>query len=188
EFDPDTPDDALDALLRRRSIPMQASGQEAFGSFVLQLEPDRTTPTPQTYQVTFDTQGRDPVPDPASHTTHVARDLPPVLEILTPKEQQIEVAENGQAVVEVRALDADFGLSRVGLKLTAAGKDLADAALRESAQGHTGQSVTKFTFKPSAFNLKAGAEVAYWGTAADNRTAPLTAVSEPNTERTQTYF
>src|SRR5690606_38757132 len=112
EFDPDTPDDAPDALLRRRSIPMQASGQAAFGSFVLQREADRTTPKHETYQVTFVTQGGDPGHDPAIHTIDVIRDLPPEIEILTPKEQQIEVAENGQAVVEVRALDADFGLSR----------------------------------------------------------------------------
>ena len=105
--------------------------------------------------------------------------LPPEVEIIAPRTQQIEVPENGEALVEVRAIDPDYALSHVGMKLTAAGRPLADKTLL-AGPSQAGQAVSKFRFRPSEFKLRAGDEIAYWATAADNRTAPQTSVALAN--------
>lgn len=186
EFDP-VNDHAPEATLQRQRVTLQASGTSASGSFVLELQPDRVTPKFGTYQVTFVTARGQLGQHPALHTIDVIRDLPPEVEILAPRTQQVEVPENGEAVVEVRAVDPDYALSRVGLKLASGGRELADKALL-SGPSQAGQAVTKFHFRPSEFKLRAGDEIAYWATAADNRTSPQNSVADPNTARTSNQF
>lgn len=168
-------------------VAMQTAGDTATGSFVLELEADRVTPKHGTYQITFTTASGHAGQHPAVHTIDVIRDLSPEIEILQPEDQTIDVPENGSALVEMRAIDPDFALSRVGLKLTLGGQEIADKSLLD-AKGQPAQSTSKFRFRPKDFDLKAGAEVAWWGTVADNRTSPTTGLPEPNTERTKNYF
>lgn len=188
EFDPGQDDKSPEATLRRQRVQLEASGTEASGSFVLELAGDRATSKYGSYQITFMTEAGHAGQHPAQHTIDVIRDLPPEVEILTPTEQAITVPANGEQVVEVRAVDADFALSRVSLKLTRGAAELAEEILLNPAQGHVGQSVSKFKFRPAAYKLQAGDEVVLWAIAADNRTAPKSGLAEPNTERTKNYI
>jgi hypothetical protein len=188
EFDPTTVDGSPEATLRRERVPLEVDGNVATGSFVLELEADRATPKHQTYHITFVTESGYPGRQPALHTIDVIRDLPPEVEVLQPSAQEVDVPENGTALVEVRALDADFGLSRVSLKLTQDGNPLAEPALLDAPGGQPGQSVTKYYFRPAAHKLKAGDQVAWHAAAYDNRVAPKTNIPEPNSARTKNYF
>lgn len=173
---------------KRQRVQMQSSSDTATGTFVLELEADRVTPKHGSYQLTFMTESGHPGQQPAIHTIDVIRDLAPEVEVLTPKEQMVEVPENGAALVEVRAVDPDFALSRVGIKLTTSGQEFADKSLLDNSQTPPGQVMTKFQFRPQDYKLKAGTEVAWWATVADNRTAPATGLAEPNTARTKNFF
>jgi plastocyanin len=186
EFDPVTT--PTPGALPGERVAMQVNGDEATGSFVLELTPDRGASKHGSYQITFMTASGHAGQHPAHHSIEVIRDLSPEVEILAPEQPTVEVPENGAAQIEVRAVDPDFALSRVGLKFTAGARELADKSLLSAAQNQKGQATSKFTFRPSDYKLKAGDEVAWWATAGDNRTAPKTALPEPNTARTKNHF
>lgn len=188
EFDPASIDGSPEAILRRDRVQLEADGDRATGSFVLELEVDRMTPKHKTYHVTFITQSGHEGRQPALHTIEVIRDLAPEVEVLQPTATEIDVPENGTVLVEVRAVDADFALSRVSLKLTQDGNPLAEPLLLDVPNGHVGQSMSKHYFRPSAYKLKSGDQVAWHAVAHDNRVAPKSNLPEPNTQRTKNYF
>lgn len=168
-------------------LAMQAEGQEAKATFILELGPDRVTPKYKTYQLRFITAEGHQNEEPILHRIAVTRDLPPEIEIITPKEDRIEVREDAKQNIEIRALDPDFALSKISLRAVSGGSDLLDKALFAEKDGSRGQALVEYEFKPAELGLVAGDEVVYWAVAADNRAAPRTGSPEPNTERTRNY-
>jgi len=181
EGDPDRPP----VLAGRGILPMQAVGREARVSFTLTVQEDRQTPTHHSYQLRFATPDRQGNEDPIVHRIEVIPDLPPWLEILVPETRETEVPENGQQLIQLRAVDPDFQLARITLQLTRDGESVLQAELLEQPQ--SGQAVVTYPLVPRKLGLVAGDVVQLQAVAADNRTAPLTASPEPNTARTDTY-
>lgn len=190
EFDPLPREPGKDEKSSARPpqvLPMQADGQEARCTFVLELAADRLSPKYSSYQLRFLTAEGDQNEQPVVHRILVLRDLPPEIEIIVPKEERIEVPEDGKQNIEMRAIDPDFALSKVSLRAVAGGTDLLDKSLLKADMAGRGQAVVNYEFKPAELGLAAGDEVVYWGVAADNRTAARTGLPEPNTERTRNY-
>ena len=116
EFDPDI---AAANGQRAEVYRMQVNGTDASNasySFPLILAEDRRTPQYSSYQLSFLTVDDQRSPQPILHHIRVSRDLAPEIAILTPAEDRTEVPENGSQVIEIRAVDPDFGLSRVALR------------------------------------------------------------------------
>jgi hypothetical protein len=170
------------------TVPMQASEAEAHGTILLDLQADRLKPRHHSYQVRFVTEAGHRSRQPTVHRIEVTRDLEPEVEILSPKRNHIQVPVDGRQTIEVRAIDPDYGLSRVALKATVRDEALLDQALLEDAAGKTGQVVRSYEFVPAALRLEAGTRVMLWATAADNRTAPAHGMPEPNVARTENYL
>lgn len=169
-------------------LPMQAEGQDARCTFVLELAADRATPKYSSYQLRFITAEGDQNEQPILHRIAVLRDLSPEIEIVLPKGERIEVPEDGKQTIEMRALDPDFALSKISLRAVSGGSDLLDKSLLGASASGRGQAVVSYEFKPAELSLAEGDEVVFWGVAADNRTAPRTGLPEPNTERTRNYY
>ncbi|QDU30407.1 hypothetical protein ETAA8_55470 [Anatilimnocola aggregata] len=179
EFDPRTGGAA-------ESIPLSVEGQLARGTFTLQLKPDRVTPWRDTYQVRFANEQGELSEQPVIHKLQVQADLPPEAQILSPRTQRVDVAEDGQLAIEVRGVDPDFALS----KLLVAGKTKDQPLFEQSlllAGDQPSQASGKFVFRPSDQKLKAGTVVTYQAVAVDNRHHPLTGQPQPGRAETADY-
>ncbi len=178
EFDPAGPSNATKS--------MQAKGQDAFYSFTLKWLEDRNGPQHNSYCLSFKTvDGRDSLMS-VEHKISVTRDMPPDIEILTPNKKEIDLPANGSQLIEIRAIDPDFGLTRVALQATAGGKSLLDTNLMTDAQGQSGQTVVQYEFSPRQFDLAPGDRVIYSAVAEDNRMASENERA-PNTVHTDSY-
>ena len=172
---------------RVRVLEMDAAGQTASCSFVLELDAARTRPLYASYQVRFVTGAGQRNPRPVLHRLEVTRDLAPEIEILTPTRNRLEVPEDGQQPIEARAIDPDFGLRKVTLRAAAGGTEILSRVLFEDPQGRQGQTLVHYVFRPRELHLAAGAEVVYGLSAEDNRISTTTGTPDPNTTSTADY-
>ncbi|HEY2412529.1 MAG TPA: hypothetical protein VGI40_09820 [Pirellulaceae bacterium] len=169
------------------TVPLTADGQNAHGTLTLQLRPDRQTPWRATYQVRFFNERGQRSQQPILHRIEVLRDLAPEVQILRPESVRVSVPEDGEQTIEVRAIDPDFGLAKLYLEGTAAGKPPLNINLLEDAADQPPRIDVPYAFRPREHNLKAGDELKLTAVAEDNRTNPLTGQPEPNVTRTKEY-
>lgn len=170
-----------------KRLPLKAEDRLASGSFRLEWDAKAEAPRHRSYRLAFITAEGDRNERPIVHAIDVARDLPPEVAILDPEKNRIEIPENGQKEIVVRAVDPDFGVSRIALHAAVGGTDLQIPALLSDPGGQTGQVIVKYRFLPREHKLKAGQEVIAWARADDNRTAPGQTAPEPNFARTPNY-
>lgn len=189
EFDPpadvagQTPDRGLQRgplVTAPYRIEMEFRGQEAWCSFVCEMNEPRTGARHRTYQLRFATESGHRNPQPVLHRIEVLADLPPEIEILTPAADRVEVPEDGWQKIEIRAVDPDYGLTAIRLEATAGGRQVLLRDLLQDPAGRSGQEMTGFEFAPRALGMRAGTEAQCGAVAEDNRAAPLTGLPEPN--------
>ncbi len=169
------------------SHAMKPAGHKASHSFRLLWNDDREGSQHASYRLSFKTEDNRDSDLSVEHKISVSRDLPPDIAILTPKRKEMELPVNSVQRIEIRALDPDFGLTRVVLQAVAGGKSLFDETLMTDVQGQTGQNVLNYDFSPSKFDLSPGDKVTYWAIAEDNRTSPQDDSPQPNSARTDPY-
>lgn len=193
EFDPaprsGTPSSAAGEPAPRRleKVPLQYDGQKAWGTITLQLNGDRSAAWHTAYQVRFSNAAGEQSEGPIVHSLEVIADLPPEVQLLAPAKKMVEVPENGRLQMEVRGVDPDFGLAKLGLRGTAAGKPPLEMELLKDAPQAPPQANVKYEFRPSEHQLKAGDELIYWAYAADGRLDPLTGKPDANEVKTAEY-
>ena len=166
----------------RRGVRMTADGYKATGSFRLRLSADDNTPEYDCYQLRFyDLQGHENT-RPVRHRIEVVRDLPPEIQLIEPREREVQVAENGRLTIRVRAEDPDFALRRVTLRAVRDdNRSLSIPPLLEKRRPEKavqGEFQTEYAFEPARLGLKAGDRVQYWAEAEDNK--------EPTANRSET--
>lgn len=169
------------------TVPLTADGQNARGTITLQLRPDRQTPWRTAYQVRFINERGQRSQQPILHRIEVLRDLSPEVQILKPESLRISVPEDAEQTIEVRAVDPDFGLAKLYLEGSTAGKPPLSINLLEDADKQPPQVVVPYAFRPREHELKAGDELRFAAVAEDNRTNPLQGQPEPNVTRTKEY-
>lgn len=169
------------------TLSMQFDGDRAWGTFTLQLLPDRRTPSHASYQLRFYNERGERSEQPTLHRIDVLPDLPPEVQILSPAQPKVEVPLDGEQAIEVRAVDPDFGLMKVGLRGLRGEEVVVDRSLMEAKDIGQSQGTFKFTFRPAKHGLQPGDEVHYWAWAEDGRMSPQ-GQNEPNAARTPTYL
>jgi len=149
-------------------LSMQADGQRAKVSFAATLKPDRSGPEFESYQLLFKNTEGQLNPQPVRHQIEVTRDLPPEIQFVAPREDEIEVPQNGSAELEVVANDPDFALAKVALVLNSGAKPAVEVTLLDEVW--RGQWVKKFRLEPSKLKLAVGETLSYRAVAQDNKT------------------
>ena len=167
-------------------LPMTAQQQAAEIPFLLQMNEDRSASEYHSYRLEFITTRQHQSEKPLVHRIEVTRDLPPEIEILQPQQRRLEVPVTASQIIEVRALDADFGLSRIALRAVAGETDILDHTLFEDQAGQSGQLIRRFNFRPAQLGLNPGDEVSLRAAAWDNRVSPQ-GQFEPQVTRTPIY-
>lgn len=169
------------------SVPLKFAGNQAWGTFTLQLQNDRATPWHASYQVRFINDRQQWSERPVLHRIEVTRDLDPEVQILSPTQQRIEVPENGSQKIEVRGIDPDYALSSLQLHGIVGQREVLAKELLPAGTAALPQLTAQFQFRPAEHQLVAGDEMIYWAVAADNRTSPLTGSPEPNKAKSTEY-
>ena len=157
----------------RRAVKMTVDGRAATGQFFLRMKADDPAkPQHDAYQIRFaDSRGQENL-RPIRHRIEVVRDLPPDVQVIEPQKDEVHVAEDGEAVIRLRAEDPDFALQRVTLKAELREKALPITPLLDRAKPEKawpGEFKAAYTFQPAKLGLKAGDRVQYWGEAEDNK-------------------
>jgi hypothetical protein len=169
-------------------VVMKSQATEATGRFVLSMKSDATDePEYTSYQLRFTDTHKRQNHQPIRHRIEVLRDLPPEVQIVEPAEEEVAVAENGQLDIRVRAVDPDFGLRHVVLRLQNKGTDLTVPPLLRKmfpAEPHKGEFRGSYRFEPAKLGLKAGDLVTCWAEAEDNR---ATDDNQPKANRTESH-
>ena len=112
-----------------RSSPMASMPA---GTISSSSKPTGARPGTPVYQVRFYNERGQPSQQPIQHKIEVLRDLPPEVQILQPERLRIEVPEDGEQTIEVRAVDPDFGLPSVRIEGFVGGKPAGKLDLLES--------------------------------------------------------
>ncbi len=158
--------------------PMTTKGKKATGQLTLALDPDNPGKAQFSgYQILFtDTNGHS-VRRPVRYNIDVDRDLPPVVQIDKPLQEVVEMPEDGQLPIHVKASDPDFGLRHVTIQAereTKAGREADQLSLpvlfdRPKPEKALLNVDREYLFRPAELKLKAGDVVHYWATADDNK-------------------
>jgi hypothetical protein len=153
EFDPAADDSALER------VQLAAEGSRASGTITLQLKPDRQTPWHGAYQVRFYNERGQRSRQPILHKIDVIRDLAPEVQVLQPERLRVEVPADGEQKIEVRAVDPDFGLSRLRIEGTVGGRPAVSIDLLQAESGQPPQTTVPFLLRSHEHKLKAGDEL-----------------------------
>ena len=94
--------------------------------------------------------------------------------------------ENSSRLIELRAVDPDFGLTRLALVGEVGGKQVLGEELLKTDGTPPPQAIAKYVFAPQRLGLKAGDELIYVALAADNRTNAAGS-AEPNEATTSSH-
>jgi hypothetical protein len=165
-------------------VSMQFDGQQASGTFLLEMHPDKQRPKHTSYLLRFETESGQINTRAPEYRIEVIPDLTPEIEILTPTAPRIELPVDRRQGIEVRAIDPDFGLTNIELQAVAGGEQLLAETLFADVQGRTGQVVKTYQLEPWMLGLRPGDSLTFWATAEDNRVALRTGQPAPNQART----
>ncbi len=152
---------------QKLELRMQTEGQEAKATFRLALQDDRRTPEHDCYHLVFKNEQGQQNPQPVRHQIEVTRDLPPEIQFVAPKQDDVDLPLGAAVNLEIVANDPDFALRRVQLSATSGGQPLLDKRLLDEPR--PGQFVKKLRFEPRKLGLKVGDVVEYWAAAEDNK-------------------
>ena len=149
-------------------LPMRVDGETARVTFTLALGGDRRTAEHESYQLVFKNAEGQANPRPVRHQIEVTRDLPPEIELVSPKRDEVELPANASLEIEAVAADPDFALRTIKLSASSGKHVVVDKLLLDEAW--RGQAVKKFRFEPRKLGLKSGDVVQYSAAAEDNKT------------------
>ncbi|MGD0899719.1 MAG: hypothetical protein ABR915_17950 [Thermoguttaceae bacterium] len=164
-----------------RSLAMQTAGKTASGQFTLGFDSDGR-PLVDSYQILFTDTGGRTNRRPVRYRVEVIRDLPPEVQIVRPREEEVDVPADGRLPIRVRAEDPDFALRQVSLAAEREGRRLAIPPLMSQMEPQDpwqGPFEKEYAFQPAVLGLKAGDRIKYWAEADDNK--------EPTSNHVETH-
>lgn len=121
-----------------------------------------------------------PNSDPIQFPIQVECDLAPEIRITLPANWPKDVPLGTEQLVEVRAVDPDFGLAKVELRIRRGTRLLETIELLESQSGERGNQLLTYEFSPDLLGLMIGDLVTIEAVAYDNRTNIEGNQPEPN--------
>ena len=146
----------------------------ATGSFMLRLNRERSGAEHATYRLMFQpraataAQREEAIAENVEHRIEVLPDLAPEVAIVEPQEPVVTVPPSAPVGIRIRAIDPDFGLTRVGIETRLKG----GAAAPETVlfRGLSREAVSAVaTIVPEKAGARAGSVLEYRAFAIDNR-------------------
>jgi collagen type III alpha len=155
------------------SLPMSARGMKAVGRFTLRLsKDDPLRPEHDSYQLRFTATSGKPNRWPSRHGIEVLADQKPEVELLVPRQQEVQLVQDGQLEIRVRAKDPDFALRQVALQAKQGLQNLPIPPFLSKPyplEPLTSEFQGVYIFEPAKLALKVGDRIQYWAEAVDNK-------------------
>jgi len=176
EFNPRDGAESGDAAVRIGAsaggldMTVAEDGLSATAEITLRLPREKSAPVViHSYRIrVWDADGNEN-PDPITYPVRIIRDLPPDVTIVQPREITKELPINAQQLVEITAIDPDYGLRRIEL-VWQRGVDQPKTEILWSAEkGERGNRVAEYRFRPEKLGLRVGDRVKVVAAALDNR-------------------
>ncbi len=156
--------------------------------FRLQLGPNRQDPRFTHYRLNMVTADHQRSIPPNTSTIRVIPDLAPVIQVLRPDVQELDVPVNSRIQFDLRAHDSDFELSKLEVVVDTNGiKPLRQTLEFPPEADLAGVISTRFEFWPKKLRLRAGETVLVAFAAYDNRHAALSDRPDPNVTLTPNF-
>ena len=108
-------------------------------------------------------------PDPITYPVRIIPDLPPEVTIVQPRETTKELPINAQQLIEITAIDPDYGLRRIELVWQRGVDQPQTETLWSAEKGERGNQVAEYRFRPDKLGLRVGDRVKVVAAALDNR-------------------
>lgn len=118
--------------------------------------------------------------DPIVYPIQVSPDLAPEARITVPVNWPKDVPLGTEQLIEVRAVDPDFGLAKVELRVRRGTRLLETVELLSSESGERGNQILNHSFSPDLLGLMTGDLLTIEAVAMDNRTDVEGAQPDPN--------
>ena len=113
---------------------------------------------PESYRIRVWDSNEQANPDPIVYPIRIIPDLPPEVAIVVPKKSPIEVPITAQQIIEVHAMDADFELQEVSLRIDRGIDTLSEPLiwLRREGESGRGNQVMEYRFRPAEHRVNVG--------------------------------
>ena len=185
EFNPRTVGETVRATAGSRSMTIAEDGTSVSLQFPLRRSGSRSSEVPlNSYRLRVWDDAGQSNPDPIVYPIRVIPDLPPEVSIVMPRKSPKSMGVDLQQLIEVHAMDPDFGLKKVELEIRR-GIDVVDQPiLWADPNGKKGNHVTEYRFRPSEHGLRVGDTVRIKAIATDNRLDPDDESIRPNVKET----
>ncbi len=158
-------------------LKMYTDGNKATGGFDLGFDPEiPSRPAHECYQLRFTDARGLANRQPTRYRIEVIPDLPPEVDVIEPEKDEVRIPCDGHQRMRFRAVDPDFAISSVRLRVEHRGRLMPVQPLLD--QVHHGEFVGEYSFQPKRLGLKPGDRVRYWAEARDNKSP------EPNRAET----
>ena len=185
EFNPKPLGDSIRASAGATELQIDEAGTGLTVSFSLRSAKGRSAAVElESYRIKVWNESGQTNPDPIIYPIRVIPDLPPEVSIVMPRQSPKEIPIDAQQVIEVHAVDADFGLKHVGLEIRSGIDLIAEPTLWSEQVGASGNRVSEYRFRPAQHDLDVGDKVEIVAVATDNRYVASDPSIEPNRART----
>ncbi|MEL6107001.1 MAG: hypothetical protein AAFU85_13225 [Planctomycetota bacterium] len=183
QFNPKQLGDTVRATAGRQVMDIAEDGTTLTAELTLRSARGKTAAVErESYRVRVWDSNEQPNPEPIVYPIRVIPDLPPEVAIVVPQKSPIEVPFSAQQIIEVHAMDADFELQEVSLKIDRGIDTLSEPLiwLRKQGESGRGNQVMEYRFRPAEHRLNVGDTVRITAIALDNREIPGDSSVEPN--------
>lgn len=151
-------------------MQIAGDGMSATSEIVLRLPREKSAAVPlAAYRVrVWDADGNEN-PEPIVYPVRIIGDLPPEVNIVQPRELTKELPINAQQMVEIAAVDPDYGLRRIELVWQRGADQPKTEILWSADKGERGNRVADYRFRPEKLGLRVGDRIKVTAVASDNR-------------------
>src|SRR6056297_143122 len=190
EFNPREVRGRVTAAAGEKPVTVSEDGKSVRVEFVLRADDTRRgVVAVDSYRLLVEDAAGTENPEPVVYPIRVLPDLAPEVTIAVPTQTTKDVPVDAQQLIEVRALDPDFGLTMLQVKIDRGVHALDAPVLWQNKKGVKTNQIGLMRFRPADWKLQPGHEVTITAIAKDNRhdidgaPAPNVTLSDPITLR-----
>ncbi|MEO1524763.1 MAG: hypothetical protein AAFX06_04970 [Planctomycetota bacterium] len=187
QFNPKRLGSVVRATAGRREMEIGSDGMTLTAELTLRsARGNAAAVEPETYRIRVWDSNEQSNPEPIIYPIRIIPDLPPEVAIVVPQKSPVEVPFSAQQIIEVHAMDADFELQEVALRIDRGIDTLSEPLiwLRREGESGRGNQVMEYRFRPSEHPVNVGDTVRITAIALDNREIVEDPSVEPNRSET----
>jgi hypothetical protein len=164
----------------KRTHQLLAEKEKISGAFQMLINSKDENPSVFSYRISATSSLGQTTSDPVSHEFKVTKDESPIVQWITEYPETLELPANQATDFNIKASDADFGLSQIKTVLVHGRSKLDEQILLQNNEGLQQPVTRTLRFAPAKLGLRPGDELTLEASAFDNRRDIYDSRWEPN--------